>query len=78
MHGGGAPRPPMSTTSIHPETEPSNPQQVERSRARLVTAPPEHERRVEGIAAALFLVAAIALVVLADPPAPQLGRSPCS
>jgi hypothetical protein len=63
----------MATTSFHPGTEPSNPQQVERSRARLVTPPPERERRVEAIAATLFLVAATALVMVADPPAPQLG-----
>jgi HD-GYP domain-containing protein (c-di-GMP phosphodiesterase class II) len=73
MHEGGASRLPMSTTNIHPGTEPSNPHQVARSRARLVSSLPQRERRLEALAGALFLLAAIALVVLADPPAPDLG-----
>jgi len=63
----------MATTSIHPGTEPGNPQEVERARARLLNPPPEQERRVEALAALLFLVAATALVLLERPPAPSLG-----
>jgi hypothetical protein len=63
----------MSRTSIQPATDPSAHQQVERSRARLLSPPRPRERRAEGLAGGLFVVAAIALVVLAHPPAPNLA-----
>jgi hypothetical protein len=63
----------MSRTSINPGTDPSAHQQVERSRARLLSPPRRRERRAEGLAGGLFLVAATALVLLAHPPAPSLG-----
>jgi hypothetical protein len=63
----------MSTTIIDPATDPRAQHQAERGRARLVSRPPLRERRAEALTGGLFLIAAIALVVLADPPTPDLG-----
>jgi HD-GYP domain-containing protein (c-di-GMP phosphodiesterase class II) len=63
----------MSTTAIDPATDPRAQELAARSRARLITRPQDRERRAEALASLLFLIAAIALVVLDDPPAPQLG-----
>jgi hypothetical protein len=63
----------MTRTSIDPVTDPRSEQQVERARARLVAAPQRRERRAEALAGGLFLVAALALAMLADPPTPGLG-----
>ena len=63
----------MSTTVIDPATDPRAQEQAARSRARLVSSPPLRERRAEAATSALFVVAAVAFVVLAQPPAPDLG-----
>lgn len=75
MRGRTAPgsRPRMARPRIDPVTDPRSEQQVERGRARLVAAPQRRERRTEALAGGLFLAAASALAILADPPAPGLG-----
>ena len=61
----------MSRMTIDPATDPRTQQQLERSRARLVNPPRRSEHRAETLAGGLFLVAAVALAILADPPAPD-------
>ena len=63
----------MSRTTTYTATDPRTQQQLERGRARLLSAPQRRERRAEALAGGLFLVAALALVVLADPPVPSAG-----
>ena len=63
----------MSRTITDPATDPRTQQQLARGRARLVVPPRRRERQAEALAGGLFLVAAMALVVLADPPAPGVG-----
>jgi HD-GYP domain-containing protein (c-di-GMP phosphodiesterase class II) len=53
-------------------TDPGVQQQLERSRTRLVAVAPRRERRAEAIAAGLFVVAALVLLIGSGSPAPPL------